>query len=83
MTDTPFPRAISLSLQVPLFYAGLASGSRVTLRAVDLSSRDGRAAPSTSPSTHVVGADGVGPYDIIVKVSQPPRSYAAFTIELS
>eukprot|EP00966_Prymnesium_polylepis_P067717 1573114-Prymnesium_polylepis.1 len=74
---------MNLSLQVPLYYAGLATGSRVTLRAVDLSSHEGRAAPSPAPSAHMVGEDGAGPFGFIVKVSQPPRSYAAFTIQLA
>jgi len=78
----PTPAATSAALELPLYYAGIAQGSRVALRGIDLASPSGRAAPTAAREEHVVGAEGVGPYSVLVEVKLPPRSYSAYIVEL-
>ena len=84
-TPNPTP---SERLVLPLYYAGLGPGAAVKVERVDLSAGNPTAAhkthPSVPPQRHVVGGDkGAGPTDIVLEgVTLPPRSYAAYLIEL-
>ena len=70
-------------LVVPLYYAGLAPGATVTVAAVDLGNGRGLGVPA-APQQHVLGADkGAGPTDIVLEVSLPPRSYAAYLVSVA
>ena len=80
----PTARALPAErLVVPLYYAGLAPGATVTVAAVDLGNGRGLGVPA-APQQHVLGADkGAGPTDIVLEVSLPPRSYAAYLVSVA
>ena len=70
----PSKEVIQTNVTVPMYYAGLASGSTVTVALDNVSTGTG------GGTMHTVGHEGGGLYDISVPVQMPPASYAVFKI---
>lgn len=73
----PSKEAIQTNVTVPMYYSGLASGSRVTVTLDNVSTGGG------GGTTHAIGREGGGLYDISVPVQMPAASYAVFKIDTS
>jgi hypothetical protein len=70
----PSKEVIQTNVTVPMYYTGLPSGSTVTVALDNVSTGTG------GGTTHTVGHEGGGLYDISVPVQMPPASYAVFKI---
>jgi hypothetical protein len=73
----PSQETIKTNVTVPLYYSGLPHGSKVSssLQAVSTGAGGG--------TTHVIGQEGAGMFDIKLQVNMPGASYAVFTIRAS
>ena len=71
----PSREALAANVTVPMYYSGLAHGSRAAAKLEAVSTGRG------GGTEHAVGREGGGMYDIRLPVSVPPASYAIFTIE--
>ena len=84
----PTDRAIKHRLVVPLYYTGLAPGSRVTVASLATSSGDGSAAArmplgGSANETHTLGADeDAGFTEIVLTVTVEAASYAVFGVSV-
>lgn len=63
-----------VNVTVPLYYAGLPHGAEVTASLESVSTGSG------GGTSHTVGQEGGGMWDIKLPVTLPPASYAIFTI---
>ena len=71
----PTQEAIRTNITMPMYYAGLASGSTVTVSLEAVSTGTG------GGNTHTIGREGGGLYDISVPVQMPAASYAVLRID--
>lgn len=70
----PSQEAVSLNVTVPMYYSGLAHASKVTASLEAVSTASG------GDTTHTIGQEGGGMYDILLPVQMPKASYAIFKI---
>jgi hypothetical protein len=84
----PTARNLTRALSVPLYYSGLGPGTTVSLVAVDFESL-GSAKAAEAPRAWEGGegesytlGEGCGFTDILVPVSVPANSYAAYLVQL-
>ena len=81
----PSSAALADALPLNLYYAGFAPGDRVTVTDVTPvpGFRGDAATPLRAPTTHVVGADGGGVFDVLVAVNMPAMSHAHLVVTVA